>query len=165
MSYGHDVLVVRSLLSDRKVPGSELDSVYMHLVHIKSEVFAKHPPNGGVRKFEEGFPARVMSQSSDRGSRRRGSSQNIPRVASKWDVNVNKLELAWRHQIPRPSFSYMVPPHIRIPGGYPLTLLFSGLHRNAYQKTVQNQNPSFEYMTVLQRNIPLRSKVFEGNEK
>ncbi|GBN60495.1 hypothetical protein AVEN_19826-1 [Araneus ventricosus] len=130
MSYGHDVLVVRSLLWDRKVPCSN-SIPYMctwYTLNLKS--WSKRPPNGGVRKFEEGFPALVLSQPSDRGSRRRGSSRNIPRVASKRDVNVNKLELMCRHQMLRPSFSYTVPSHIRIPNGYPLTLFFGGLHRN-----------------------------------
>ncbi|GBN41661.1 hypothetical protein AVEN_118155-1 [Araneus ventricosus] len=35
-----------------------------------------------MRKFGEGAPAQVSSSSSDRGSKLRGPSQNIPRVAS-----------------------------------------------------------------------------------
>ncbi|GBM75416.1 hypothetical protein AVEN_119957-1 [Araneus ventricosus] len=49
----------------------------------------KHPPTGVVRKFEEGVSTQVSSSSSDRGLR--GPSQNIPRVASRRDVNKAKL--------------------------------------------------------------------------
>ncbi|GBN13983.1 hypothetical protein AVEN_252671-1 [Araneus ventricosus] len=39
------------------------------------------------------MPAQVSSSSSDRGSKLRGPSQKSPRVASKWDVNITKLNL------------------------------------------------------------------------
>ncbi|GBL91835.1 JmjC domain-containing protein 7 [Araneus ventricosus] len=54
-------------------------------------VVAKRPPVGVVRKFGEGVPAWVSSSSSDCSSKLRGPSQNSPSVASKWDVNITKL--------------------------------------------------------------------------
>ncbi|GBL92689.1 hypothetical protein AVEN_119087-1 [Araneus ventricosus] len=39
----------------------------------------------------EGMPAQVPSSSSDRGSKLRGPSQNSPRVASKWNFNITKI--------------------------------------------------------------------------
>ncbi|GBO11827.1 hypothetical protein AVEN_224339-1 [Araneus ventricosus] len=61
------------------------------LLHAKSYVLAKRPPVVVVLKFGEGVPAQVSSSSSDRGSKLRGPSQNSPRVASKRDVNITKL--------------------------------------------------------------------------
>ncbi|GBM61719.1 hypothetical protein AVEN_120568-1 [Araneus ventricosus] len=58
------------------------------LLHAKSYVVAKRPPVGVARKFGEGVPAQVSSSSSDRGSKLRGPSLNIHRVASKRDVNI-----------------------------------------------------------------------------
>ncbi|GBL85800.1 hypothetical protein AVEN_63142-1 [Araneus ventricosus] len=51
----------------------------------------ERPPAGAVRKCGDGVPAQVSSSSSDRGSKLRGQSQNSPRVASKRDVNITKL--------------------------------------------------------------------------
>ncbi|GBO14868.1 hypothetical protein AVEN_154211-1 [Araneus ventricosus] len=48
-------------------------------------------PAGFGRKVGEGAPAQESSSSSDLGSKFRGPSQNIPRVASKRDINVTKL--------------------------------------------------------------------------
>ncbi|GBM87871.1 hypothetical protein AVEN_182890-1 [Araneus ventricosus] len=60
------------------------------LLHVKSYVGR---PNVLllVWKFGEGVPAQVSSSSSDRSSKLQSSSQNSPRVASKWDVNITKL--------------------------------------------------------------------------
>ncbi|GBM85643.1 hypothetical protein AVEN_33358-1 [Araneus ventricosus] len=61
------------------------------LLHAKSFIVAKRPPIGVAWKFGEGVPAQVSSSSSDCGSKLRGPSQNSPRVASKRDVNITKL--------------------------------------------------------------------------
>ncbi|GBN03703.1 hypothetical protein AVEN_258833-1 [Araneus ventricosus] len=53
----------------------------------------KGPPSGVVRKFGEEVPVQMPFSSSDRGSKLRGPSQNSPRVAAKWDVNITKLNL------------------------------------------------------------------------
>ncbi|GBN17450.1 hypothetical protein AVEN_232543-1 [Araneus ventricosus] len=52
---------------------------------------AESPLVGVAWKFGEGVPAQVSSLSSDHGSKLRGPSQNSPRVASKRDVNIAKL--------------------------------------------------------------------------
>ncbi|GBO02309.1 hypothetical protein AVEN_163733-1 [Araneus ventricosus] len=61
------------------------------LLHAKSYVVAKHHPAGVVWKFGERALAQVSSSSSGSGSKLRGPSQNSPRVASKRDVNITKL--------------------------------------------------------------------------
>ncbi|GBL78800.1 hypothetical protein AVEN_65334-1 [Araneus ventricosus] len=61
------------------------------LLHVKSYVGVKGSPAGLLRKFREGVPAQASSSSSERGSKLRGPSQNSSSVASKRDVNVNKL--------------------------------------------------------------------------
>ncbi|GBN21589.1 hypothetical protein AVEN_112388-1 [Araneus ventricosus] len=61
------------------------------LLHVKSYVVAKRPPVGVEWELGEGVPAQVLSSSSDRGSKLRGPSQISPRVASKRDVNITKL--------------------------------------------------------------------------
>ncbi|GBM40594.1 hypothetical protein AVEN_178574-1 [Araneus ventricosus] len=53
------------------------------LLHFKSILMVKHHPAGAYGSMERGLPAQLSSSSSDRGSRLRGSPQNIPRVASK----------------------------------------------------------------------------------
>ncbi|GBL95937.1 hypothetical protein AVEN_221025-1, partial [Araneus ventricosus] len=58
------------------------------LLHAKSYVVAKHPPVGVAQKFGERVPARMSSSLSDRCSKLRGPSLNIPRVASKRDANL-----------------------------------------------------------------------------
>ncbi|GBM57799.1 hypothetical protein AVEN_262570-1 [Araneus ventricosus] len=63
------------------------------LFHAKSYVVAKRPPVGVARKFGEEVPAQTSSSPSDRGSKLRGPSQDSPRVASKRDVNITKLNL------------------------------------------------------------------------
>ncbi|GBL80711.1 hypothetical protein AVEN_70452-1, partial [Araneus ventricosus] len=65
-------------------------SMYVELVHAKSESWAKRPPAGVERKLGEGALAQVVSSSSDRCSKLRGPSQNSPRVASKRNVNKTK---------------------------------------------------------------------------
>ncbi|GBM92074.1 hypothetical protein AVEN_112989-1 [Araneus ventricosus] len=50
-----------------------------------SLVEVERPPTGALRKFGDGVPAQVLSSSSDRSSKLPGSSQNSPRVSSKWD--------------------------------------------------------------------------------
>ncbi|GBN11349.1 hypothetical protein AVEN_159131-1 [Araneus ventricosus] len=57
------------------------------------------PPACGGRdllggSFDSRVSALVSSSSSDRGSKFRGPSQNSPRVASKRDVNITKLNLS-----------------------------------------------------------------------
>ncbi|GBL75868.1 hypothetical protein AVEN_234216-1 [Araneus ventricosus] len=64
----------------------------MGLLQVKSYAVAKRPPVGVAWKFKERVPARVSSLSSDRGSKLRGLSQKSPRVASKQDANITKLE-------------------------------------------------------------------------
>ncbi|GBM09970.1 hypothetical protein AVEN_86842-1 [Araneus ventricosus] len=49
----------------------------------KSQVVAKRPRVGVVRKLGEGATAQMSSTSSDRRSKVRGPSQNSPRIASK----------------------------------------------------------------------------------
>ncbi|GBN18520.1 hypothetical protein AVEN_163572-1 [Araneus ventricosus] len=72
--------------------GSKPDSTeYLPCMGPKSNVVAKRPPVGVTGKFGEGVPAQVSFSSSDRGSKLRGPSQNSPRVASKRDVNITKL--------------------------------------------------------------------------
>ncbi|GBN08657.1 hypothetical protein AVEN_257547-1 [Araneus ventricosus] len=71
----------------------------IHLLHVKSYVVAKCPPVGVAWKFGEGVPAQKSSSSSDCGSKLRGPSQNSPRVASKRDVNITKLNCAYTTQI------------------------------------------------------------------
>ncbi|GBN07393.1 hypothetical protein AVEN_10064-1, partial [Araneus ventricosus] len=93
---GRGGLVVRSRLWGQWVPGSRPDSTEdppctRGLLHAKSYVVAKRPPAGVAWKLGEGVPAQVPSSSSDRGSKLRGPSQNSPRVASKQDVNITKL--------------------------------------------------------------------------
>ncbi|GBN35364.1 hypothetical protein AVEN_225762-1 [Araneus ventricosus] len=60
-------------------------------LHAKSYVVAKRPPVGVTWKFGEGVPTQVSSKTSDRGSKLRVPSQNRPRVASKREVNITKL--------------------------------------------------------------------------
>ncbi|GBM75169.1 hypothetical protein AVEN_99567-1 [Araneus ventricosus] len=61
------------------------------LLHAKSYVGVKRPPAGVVQKFGGvGSPVEVSFSLSDRGSKLRGQSQNIPRVASKRDLNITK---------------------------------------------------------------------------
>ncbi|GBN19525.1 hypothetical protein AVEN_76265-1 [Araneus ventricosus] len=67
------------------------DPPCMGPLHAKSYVETKRPPADVGRKFGEWMPAQVPSSSSDRGSKLRGLSQNSPRVASKRDVNITKL--------------------------------------------------------------------------
>ncbi|GBO09153.1 hypothetical protein AVEN_160806-1 [Araneus ventricosus] len=52
---------------------------------------AKSPPAGVVRKFEERMPTQMQSSSSASCSKLRGPSQNSPHSASKWDINITKL--------------------------------------------------------------------------
>ncbi|GBM01308.1 hypothetical protein AVEN_170356-1 [Araneus ventricosus] len=65
------------------------------LFRAKSYVGVKRPPSGVALKFGEGVPAQVSSLPSDRGSQLRGPSQNSPRVASKRDVNIPKLNFLY----------------------------------------------------------------------
>ncbi|GBL93081.1 hypothetical protein AVEN_216440-1 [Araneus ventricosus] len=70
----------------------------LSLLHTKFyQEGVKHPHTGGslLRKLGEGgwVPAQVSTSSSDRGSKLRCPFQNSPRVASKWDVNITKLNL------------------------------------------------------------------------
>ncbi|GBM86325.1 hypothetical protein AVEN_17872-1 [Araneus ventricosus] len=70
------------------------DPLHVAPVHAKSDARApwiNHPPLGVVRKFGVGVRAQISSSSSDHDSKLRGPSQNCTRVASKWDVNITKL--------------------------------------------------------------------------
>ncbi|GBN43284.1 hypothetical protein AVEN_167533-1 [Araneus ventricosus] len=88
-------LVVRSRLWGRRVPDSNPIPLKIRrvwgLLHIKSYEVAKRPPAGEAWKPGEGVPDQVSSSTSDRGSKLRGPSLNSPRVASKRDVNITKL--------------------------------------------------------------------------
>ncbi|GBM03616.1 hypothetical protein AVEN_203185-1 [Araneus ventricosus] len=53
--------------------------------------WVKCPSTGMVWKFGKGMSDQASSSSSDLGSKLRGPSQNSPPVASKPDVNINKL--------------------------------------------------------------------------
>ncbi|GBL92163.1 hypothetical protein AVEN_91509-1 [Araneus ventricosus] len=70
------------------------------VLSAKSLVGAKRHPIGGVWKFGEGMRAHLSSSSSDRSSKLRGPSQNSPRVASKRDINITKLNLTLIRIIP-----------------------------------------------------------------
>ncbi|GBN67711.1 hypothetical protein AVEN_134088-1 [Araneus ventricosus] len=90
---GRSGLVVRSRLWGRRVRDPiplKIRRVW-GLLHAKSHVVAKRLPVGVAWKFGEGVPAQVSPSSSDCGSKLRGPSQNSPRVASKRDVNIAKL--------------------------------------------------------------------------
>ncbi|GBL64297.1 hypothetical protein AVEN_79703-1 [Araneus ventricosus] len=71
------VVVVRSRLWSRRVPGSKSDFAgsrrVLGLLHVKSRVVAKLPPVGVAWKFGEGVPAQVSSE-SDRSLKLRGPS-------------------------------------------------------------------------------------------
>ncbi|GBN78014.1 hypothetical protein AVEN_199053-1 [Araneus ventricosus] len=85
-------LVVRARLWGRNPIPLKIRRVW-GLLHVKSYVVAKGPSFGVEWKFGEGVPAQASSSSSDCGSKLRGPSQNIPRVALKLDVNISKLIL------------------------------------------------------------------------
>ncbi|GBL94707.1 hypothetical protein AVEN_84012-1 [Araneus ventricosus] len=61
------------------------------MLHAKLYVAAKRSLVGEAWKVGEGVTAQVSSSSSDHGSKFRGPSQNSPRVDSKWDGNITKL--------------------------------------------------------------------------
>ncbi|GBL74558.1 hypothetical protein AVEN_235476-1 [Araneus ventricosus] len=92
--FGRGGLVVRSRPQGKRLPGSKPDftenTPCMGLLQAKSYVVANRPPACVVRKFGEEVPAQ-MSSSSDQGSKSRRPSENSLLVASKWDVNVTKL--------------------------------------------------------------------------
>ncbi|GBM05761.1 hypothetical protein AVEN_55847-1 [Araneus ventricosus] len=69
--------------------GSKSDSTKACMLNLKTRV--RSPPAGVLQMFDERVPARVLSSSSDDGSKLLSSSQNSHRAASKWDVNVTKL--------------------------------------------------------------------------
>ncbi|GBL82671.1 hypothetical protein AVEN_263740-1 [Araneus ventricosus] len=80
-------------VSEPKAHGSKLDSNEDPScigLHTNSYVGGQTSPLW-CGSLEKGVPAQASS--SDRGSKLRGPSQNSPRVASKWDVNMAKLNL------------------------------------------------------------------------
>ncbi|GBM76368.1 hypothetical protein AVEN_165972-1 [Araneus ventricosus] len=79
-------------------PNSKPDSiedpsciVYWICFTLSHTYEVKRPPPSAVRKLDKGVPAQVSSSSSDRCSKLQSPSQNSPRVASKRDVNLSKL--------------------------------------------------------------------------
>ncbi|GBN78192.1 hypothetical protein AVEN_20714-1 [Araneus ventricosus] len=79
--------VVRSRLRDWRASDSKSDASPV-LLNLSSKVSS---PDGEVRKLGDGVPPQLLSSSSDYGSTRRGPSQNYPRMASKWGVNIIEL--------------------------------------------------------------------------
>ncbi|GBM25316.1 hypothetical protein AVEN_232455-1 [Araneus ventricosus] len=69
------------------VPGSKPDPTEdpKYMLRVKRFLI------GVVGQLGEGALAQAPPSSSDRGSKLRGPSQNSPRVASKWHVNIAKL--------------------------------------------------------------------------
>ncbi|GBN93344.1 hypothetical protein AVEN_106106-1 [Araneus ventricosus] len=63
----------------------------MGYLYVNSHLGVKRHPLGVVRKFGEVVPAQVSPLLSARGSKLRGPSQNRPRVTSKGDANITKL--------------------------------------------------------------------------
>ncbi|GBM86837.1 hypothetical protein AVEN_225059-1 [Araneus ventricosus] len=89
-------LVIRCLLWGLRAPGSKPDStedlqcigpVARQIIRSGSNIL----PLVWCGSLERQVPARVSPSSSDHGLKLRGPSQNSPRVASKWDVNITKL--------------------------------------------------------------------------
>ncbi|GBN32002.1 hypothetical protein AVEN_216816-1 [Araneus ventricosus] len=72
------------------VSGSRPNSVYMALVRAKSATGVIRPPAGGAEVWREESSG-IASSSSARYPKLRYPSQNSPRVASKRDTNVTKL--------------------------------------------------------------------------
>ncbi|GBN36245.1 hypothetical protein AVEN_80134-1 [Araneus ventricosus] len=71
--------------------GSRFESRFRHVwgpPHTKPYVVAKRRPDDAAWKLGAGAPAQASCPSSDYGSKLRDPSQNSPRVASKWDVNI-----------------------------------------------------------------------------
>ncbi|GBN23758.1 hypothetical protein AVEN_25709-1 [Araneus ventricosus] len=79
----------------RRVPGSKPDSTedpsFISLLHVKSYGGDQTSSRWCGAEVWRGVPAQVLSSSPDHGSKSLGPSQNSPRVASKWDVNIAKL--------------------------------------------------------------------------
>ncbi|GBN26701.1 hypothetical protein AVEN_174784-1 [Araneus ventricosus] len=65
------------------------------LLHFKPYVVSQTSSAGVVQTVGEGMQTQVSSTSSDRGSKLRNPSKNSLRVASKWDVNINKPLREW----------------------------------------------------------------------
>ncbi|GBN44890.1 hypothetical protein AVEN_120461-1 [Araneus ventricosus] len=88
-SIGRGGLVVRSRPPDRRVAGSKLYSTEdpPRMGPAASPVI---PPAGAVRKLGEGVPFQVSSSSSDRSSKLRSPTLNIPRVAAKRAANLTQ---------------------------------------------------------------------------
>ncbi|GBO03655.1 hypothetical protein AVEN_225656-1 [Araneus ventricosus] len=74
-------------------PGSKPDPTEDPTYMLRVKRF----PIGVVGQLGEGALAQAPLSSSDRSSKLRGPSQNSPRVASKWHVNIAKL----RHLLTR----------------------------------------------------------------
>ncbi|GBO04806.1 hypothetical protein AVEN_217623-1 [Araneus ventricosus] len=85
---------VRSLLWGRRIPLKIRRA--SGLLNVKSYVGGtKYPVVGVVRKFGWEVPCQVSSTLLGRGSKLRGPSQNSPRAALKWDINITKLNLSY----------------------------------------------------------------------
>ncbi|GBN92225.1 hypothetical protein AVEN_247087-1 [Araneus ventricosus] len=81
-----------------RVPGSKPDSTGDTLCiwtryTLNQTSWAKSPNVGVVRKLGVAVPAQVSSLPYDRNLKLRSLSQNSPRVASKRDFNITKLNL------------------------------------------------------------------------
>ncbi|GBM09914.1 hypothetical protein AVEN_2875-1 [Araneus ventricosus] len=93
--WGRSGLVARSPPRDRRVPGPKPEST--EDPPCKWARYTLNPSGPTVlplvwcRSLERLAPAQGPSPPSDRGSKLRGASQNIPRIASKRDVNITKL--------------------------------------------------------------------------
>ncbi|GBO07196.1 hypothetical protein AVEN_129981-1 [Araneus ventricosus] len=88
--YGEDTVTKLECIGPvQKRVGSRLRKLKKKTKGLSGKV--ERPPTGALRNFGDGVPAQVLSSSSDRSSKLPGSSQNSPRVSSKWDVNVTEL--------------------------------------------------------------------------
>ncbi|GBL91499.1 hypothetical protein AVEN_136968-1 [Araneus ventricosus] len=86
---GRSGLVVRCRPRSRKVTARNPIPLEIRRVLglLRAKLYA-----GMVRKLGEGVLAQALSSSSERGSKLRGPSHNTPRVASKRDVTITKLQ-------------------------------------------------------------------------
>ncbi|GBL83416.1 hypothetical protein AVEN_110715-1 [Araneus ventricosus] len=69
------------------------------LLHDKSYVGGQTSYRWCGAEIWKGVKAQVSSSSSDRGPKLQGPSQNRPRVASKWGVNITKLNQPLRKNL------------------------------------------------------------------
>ncbi|GBO03691.1 hypothetical protein AVEN_188121-1 [Araneus ventricosus] len=92
---GRGGLVLRSRSWGRRAPGSKpastVDPPCMGPATFQIIRSGQTPSRWCGVEAWRGARAQVSSSSSDRGSKLRGPSQNSRCVASKWDVNITKL--------------------------------------------------------------------------